>query len=470
MKYIKLILLAIAFIGCGGGSGSDSNPSQENSSYPLHKNISTTVFWIGEDASNANNQIANYASTWDSLWMLHYGGIDTPNERNNYLPKGFIPKENPFYVALPYSDFDENGKKKQDILSYIPWATKNDLDSNESICKNRWVKITKGDKTVYAQWEDAGPFGEDDKEYVFANAAPKNSINNQAGLDVSPAVRDYLSLDDIDTTSWQFVDEEDVPDGPWKNTLTTRNIDWVDWYKPNKNVTWQWQLQGELNTSYNVELFDIDLFDTDAKTIKILQQNGKKVICYFSAGSYENWREDASNFPDEALGNDLDDWEGEKWLDIRNQEVRNIILSRLDLAKEKGCDGVEPDNVNGYQNDTGFTLTANDQLDYNKFLSLQARERGLAIALKNDIDQIEELEAFFDFALNEQCNEYDECNKYLPFINHKKAVLNAEYAQKYVDNTDGARDKLCQKSNELHLRTLVLPLKLDDSFRYSCNN
>lgn len=445
------------------------NESNASDAYYLHQEITTTVFWIGEEASDANGHIANFASAWDVLWMQHYGGIDAPDRRNGYLPEGFVPHENPFYVALPYNDFDENGEKKKDIASYIPWASSEDENSSVSICKNRWVKIVKGNKTVYAQWEDVGPFEENDIDYVFGTSAPKNEINNNAGLDVSPAVRDYLGLGDIDTTSWQFVDERDVPDGPWKESVTTRNVDWVEWYRPGPSTTWQWQLQGELNRSYNVNLYDIDLFDTNVSTISALKRSGRRVICYFSAGSYEEWREDAGEFPESALGKALDDWPGERWLDIRDETVKRIMLARLDLAKTKGCDGVEPDNVDGYTNDTGFPLSAADQLAYNKFIATEARDRGLSVGLKNDLDQTDELQPFFDFALNEECHIYNECDRLKPFIEYGKPVFNAEYAKKYLDNTDGARDKLCRDSGALGLRTLILPTDLDDAFRYSCD-
>lgn len=237
----------------------------------------------------------------------------------------------------------------------------------------------------------------------------------------------------------------------------------------NTQVTWQWQLRGPVNTAYDVDVYDIDLFNTDPSIIASLHERKKKVICYFSAGTYEEWREDAGNFPKEALGNELDKWEGERWLDIRNEAVRNIMLSRLDLAKMKGCDGVEPDNVDGYTNNTGFDLTAVDQLAYNKFLATQAKARGLSIGLKNDLSQIEKLEPYFDFAVNEQCHKYNECDYLLPFIRNNKPVFNAEYAKAYVYNLNGARDELCANSKALKLQTLVLPRKLDDSFRYSCS-
>lgn len=249
--------------------------------------------------------------------------------------------------------------------------------------------------------------------------------------------------------------------------VTNENV-----YQPDVLVTWQWQLLVEegttLNTSYNVEIYDIDLFDTDQITIDALKANGKKVICYFSAGSYEDWRIDESQFPEEALGNNLDGWPGEKWLDIRLSEVHDIMAARIEYAQEKNCDGVEPDNMDGYQNNSGFNLTADDQLAYNRFIANTAHEYGLSVGLKNDLDQIEDLVEYYDFAVNEQCFEYNECDTLTPFIDAGKPVLNAEYLQIYERNTNGARDDLCTQANNLQFSTLVLPLDLNDEFRYSC--
>ena len=471
MNNLPTNILSLSSIKRGEGfwinSTGDLNIDSATNSFIVHKDISVTVFWTGEEGSSENGNIPNLTSAWDDMWMLHYGGVDTPDSRDGYFPLGFVPNENPFYFALPYNDFDENGEKKEDIASYIPWAI--DVNYSGSICKNRWIKITKGDKVAYAQWEDAGPFGEDDKEYVFGSSRPKNQINNSAGLDVSPAVRDYLGLDDIDIVDWIFVDEKDVPNGPWRDIVTTSNLNWVNWYKPDIDSSWQWQLSGVVNSSYDVDIYDIDLFYSSEALIQSLKESGKRVICYFSAGSYEDWREDSSSFPTEVLGKDMDGWEGEKWLDIGSDALKPIMEARLDLAKAKGCDGVEPDNMDGYTNDTGFNLTPQDQLRYNKFIANEARERGLSVGLKNDLDQIEELEPFFDFSINEQCHFYNECEKMEPFIEHNKPVFNIEYAQKYVENIDGARDTMCKESRELGFKTLILPLNLDDSFRYSCD-
>lgn len=195
-------------------------------SYPLHKNISTTYFWAGEEAGEDNKNISNLPSAWDDDWVKHFGGVDNPKKRNGLMVASFAPKENSFYFALPYNDFDEKGNRKKDVGKIIPWANSKKWGVAESMCKNQWIKVTKGGKTAYAQWEDVGPFGEDDSAYVFGGAKPKSKTNETAGLDVSPAVKDYLSLGDIDKTDWQFVDAKDVPDGPWKQKVTSSQISW----------------------------------------------------------------------------------------------------------------------------------------------------------------------------------------------------------------------------------------------------
>ncbi|MBI5870941.1 MAG: endo alpha-1,4 polygalactosaminidase [Actinobacteria bacterium] len=241
------------------------------------------------------------------------------------------------------------------------------------------------------------------------------------------------------------------------------------WYRPPLNVTWQWQLRGKVNTGYRVEIYDIDLFDSPESLIDELHSSGRKVICYFSAGSYEDWRPDAAEFSPGDLGNTLEGWEDEKWLDIRSPGVRRIMKQRLDLAKQKGCDGVEPDNVDGYSNDSGFGLSAADQLAYNRFIAEEAHKRDLSVGLKNDLDQVEQLAGFFDFSVNEQCHEYDECDQLVSFIKTGKPVLNAEYEEDLIK--DSARRRLlCDEATGEGFSTLILPLELDDSYRFSCQS
>jgi len=178
-------------------------------SYALHENIKASIFYVGEADSTT--------SAWDSDWVASYGGEDTPYSRDNYNPASFTPNENPFYVALPYNDLDDDGGlRKPESSSIIPWATSNDsIDS--SICKNRWVKITANRKSAYAQWEDVKP-NSNDSDYVFGSQSPSDSSN--AGIFVSPAVRDYLNVDEDSSVEWQFVDYSSVAFGPWKDIET----------------------------------------------------------------------------------------------------------------------------------------------------------------------------------------------------------------------------------------------------------
>jgi hypothetical protein len=189
-----------------------------SSPYHLHENITATVFWVGESASADNGWISNTKSAWDHFWMDRFGGYDDPTNRNGFLPTAFTPKENPFYVALPYGDYTVSGLKES--IQKVPWYKP--IRTGESLLKNRWVKITTNGRTAYAQWEDVGPFETDDFDYVFGVARPKYDV----GIDVSPAVRDFLEIGGKGLVSWQFVDEQDVPDGPWKLVVTTSGPNW----------------------------------------------------------------------------------------------------------------------------------------------------------------------------------------------------------------------------------------------------
>lgn len=192
-------------------------------------------------------------------------------------------------------------------------------------------------------------------------------------------------------------------------------------------VSWYWQLSGTVKTNMSAKIYDIDLWDNSAELFARLKQQGRIVVCYFSAGSYENWRPDAAKFPSSVLGRALDGWPGERWLNIRATAVRDIMKARMDMARAKGCDALEPDNIDGYSNNNGLGLTAADQINYNKFLAREAHTRGMFIALKNSTDLVGSLVNDFDFAVVEQCYQYNECAAYKPFVTRNKAVLIAEY-------------------------------------------
>jgi hypothetical protein len=193
-------------------------------------------------------------------------------------------------------------------------------------------------------------------------------------------------------------------------------------WQPKPNSTWQWQLSGKINTGYNVDVYDVDAVETPAPTVRKLHGKGSKVVCYISAGSWENWRPDAGKFPNSVKGRNLDGWKGEKWLDIRKiNTLRPIMERRMNVCKKKG-----------YTNKSGFKLTYNQQLAYNRMLARIAHKRGLSIALKNDAAQVKKLVKYFDFAVVEECFTYKECGKYSPFVKANKAVFVTEYKKNNV--------------------------------------
>jgi len=184
--------------------------------YPWKNNIVTTIFWVGESAT-ANNPVHNYSSSWDLNWSESFGGFDNPDAgaRRNFIAVGFVPRQNPFYVALPYNDVTR-GATKPEARTAIPWFNEAFEREGKTVCRDRWIRIrNRNGRDCYAQWSDCGPFRTDHWQYVFGDERPKPNLNKGAGLDISPAIRDYLTLSSTDVTDWQFVDFKDVPRGPW---------------------------------------------------------------------------------------------------------------------------------------------------------------------------------------------------------------------------------------------------------------
>ena len=224
------------------------------------------------------------------------------------------------------------------------------------------------------------------------------------------------------------------------------------YWLPEPGASWQWQLSGALDLSVDADVFDVDYETTPSADIAALKQDGRRSVCYLSVGSREDFRPDADAFPAAALGSVMSGWPDERWLDIRRlDELLPIMGARMDICAAKGFDAVEPDNVDGYLNETGFELTAADQLAYNRAVAELAHTRGLSVALKNDVDQIPELVDDFDFAVNEECVRYDECDVYEPFSDAGKAVLHVEY--------EGDLD-FCAESRQRGFSSLLKPLEL----------
>ncbi|MEY3480731.1 MAG: hypothetical protein RIQ71_1506 [Verrucomicrobiota bacterium] len=183
--------------------------------YPWKNNIVTTVFWIGESAAE-NNPVPNNKSSWDTQWVHSYGGFDDPDPRGRrgYIPARFMPRQNPFYIALPYNDVT-HGSTKTEAPRVIPWFRETFVKQGQSVLKGRWVVVRHRGREAFGQWEDCGPFRTDHWQYVFGNQRPLPNLNQGAGLDVSPAIRDYLGLKGKDVCDWRFVEFSEVPRGPW---------------------------------------------------------------------------------------------------------------------------------------------------------------------------------------------------------------------------------------------------------------
>lgn len=206
-------------------------------------------------------------------------------------------------------------------------------------------------------------------------------------------------------------------------------------WQPAAGVKWQIQLVDAVeDTTIDADIWDIDLFDNTAETITTLQNKGHKVICYFSAGTYEDWRPDISKFDTADFGSNLDEWPGERWLDIKSSSVRAIMSSRLDMAQQKGCDGVDPDNIDAYGNENGLGLTEADSVDFLTFLASESHSRGMSIGLKNGGDIIGSVIDKMQWSVNEQCAEYDECETYAAFTEVNKPVFHIEYSGETIES------------------------------------
>lgn len=245
-------------------------------------------------------------------------------------------------------------------------------------------------------------------------------------------------------------------------------------WQPAAGTTWQWQLQAGagatgLDLDVDAEIWDVDLFETTDADLAALQAADRHLVCYLSAGSVEDFRDDADDFPAEAVGEPLDGFPDEHWLDVRDPRVLAVQIARLDRVVERGCDGVEPDNVDAYDGQSGFELTEANVVIYLHELAIAAHERGLALGLKNGAEIVPDVVDVLDFAVVEECWTLDECDAWQPFLDADEPVLVAEYPED--ESPDGVQrhaGDVCPAARESRASTLVLPLLLDGSLRVAC--
>lgn len=243
-----------------------------------------------------------------------------------------------------------------------------------------------------------------------------------------------------------------------------------DWWHPAVGTTWQWQLSGALDLSYAVGMYDVDLFDTTAAQVAAIHARGAKAVCYMETGAWESYRPDASAYPSSVLGKSISGYSQERYVDIRQLAVlRPIIGARLDICKQKGFDGVEPDIDDSFvdvgASGIGFPVTYQDQLAFNKMVADDAHARGLAIGLKNGTfgdaakKFVTDMEPMVDFAVNEQCAQDGVCGYLKPFTDNGKAVFHTEYLSDYSgaskSNHAFALDRFCPATTGLRFSSIL---------------
>lgn len=423
------------------------------------------------DAYRRIIHIARQEGAFNILWVFHVNNHDYPeqdwNSLENYYPGSQwidwlatsvygaqTPQEtewNDFRSMMDeiYQRLAALDPNKPIILAEFGVADKNPLGSQED-----WAQAALSDITTL-RWSRLIGFS-------WWNEWWQNDEN--------PAHDTHMRLQDNPALAQVFRDQVGANTDVLGRVITTAispvylpvvtqqgAASQIIWH-PQVITSWQWQLDNlPIDTSYDTHMIDIDLFDNDTETVAALHSQGRKVVCYVNVGSWEAWRPDASQFPAEVIGKDYEGWEGEKWLDIRRLDLIGPILeARFDLCAAKGFDGLEPDNIDGYANNTGFPITEQEQLTFNIWLANQAHRRGLSIGLKNDSDQVEALLPYFDWALTEDCVADNWCVTMTPFIESGKPVFAAEYTDRFH-----SLDQFCPQLNALDFNGIFKHRALD---------
>jgi hypothetical protein len=234
-------------------------------------------------------------------------------------------------------------------------------------------------------------------------------------------------------------------------------------WKPAIGMSWDYQLTAPINPAVDVQVFEIGLFDTLPAVVADLHARGRKVICHVDFGTYEAWHPDAEKVPKDTIGGAYRMDPDRRWLDIRNQSLMIVMRGRLDMAVRLGCDAVAPDNMDAWDikehEPSGFPLMSIDQLIYNRTIAKEAHNRGLAIGLKDDVHQIEDLVDEFDFHVSEECFARMDCDLLKPFIDAKKPVFEVEYMQELA--------MFCPMAKTLKFSAIKKKYELD-AYREAC--
>lgn len=206
----------------------------------------------------------------------------------------------------------------------------------------------------------------------------------------------------------------------------------TSWWQPTAGVSFDWQLD-DINSisNFSADVVDVDAFTTSVETVAALHAKGKKVIAYLSVGTIENDRDDASLIPTELIGKQYPEWPKEKWLDIRQiDKLKPWLNSRINMILKKGFDGIEPDNMDSYDNDPGFNIQLADTKKYADYLIGLAHSNGLSIGQKNVKELTADYASKFDWALTEDAFTQGWQDQLAGYIKLNKPVFAVEYTDK----------------------------------------
>lgn len=408
--------------------------------------IEPSVRHDGQRIAFEMHEAGNIDESNGQIWTTDFSGnldVLLADDANNRLPQ-YHPTENKMLIQR-----NENGLFRLFVLNE---ATGELSDAGILTDEGTDASWTKSGGIVYS-----GEGSSLATPQIFLLKSGKNTrVTQSRMLDSAPSAAPRENQVAFESRTHQT-----EPARIWLKDVPATNAG----FTIQKGASLAWQLVEPVDTSIEADVYDIDLFTNDASVVRGLHGQGKKVICYLSAGTWEPYRPDTEEFPMEAVGKPYaPPFEDEKWLDIKDQRIRDIMKKRLDLCKAKGFDGVEPDNVDGFQQDTGFEITAQDQLEYNQWLAQQAHARGLSVGLKNDGEQVEDLVEDFDFALVEECVSDGFCEQFKAFADAGKAVFIVEY-------TDGGvtLDELCATAKRREFFGLLKNRNLD-AFEQTCQN
>lgn len=243
------------------------------------------------------------------------------------------------------------------------------------------------------------------------------------------------------------------------------------WWQPGPLRSWQWQLTWPVSTSYQVQVYDIDYDGAGqgtpaqvAAVVAALHARGTRAVCYLETGGWEDYRPDAGRYPASVLGNSIDGYPDERYVDIRQWSVLGPILrARLQQCKSEGFDGVETDIDDSYTDNTGFPLTLAEEVTFDTQVASVIHALGMAWFLKNGINDdafIADMAPLADGTVNEQCWQYDECDQLRPFVLAGKPILNAEYT--------GAATTVCPQALAFPMATMRKGTDLGASVTWAC--